>query len=98
MLRIVTLLASGCIVHPSAVCAKTSDTATIALAVGGAIVGIMIIALIITVVVRKNPAWMPALPQGNLIPKANPWAPPDQRVRFGTDCAMQDSGVPLLCW
>ncbi len=93
----VTLLSSACLLRPAPVYAK-ADTTTVALAVGGAILGIIIIAVLITVFVRNSPAWMPALPQGDTTPKSNPWAPPDEGVHFGTRCGIQDGAVPLLCW
>ncbi len=93
-----TLLSSTCLLRAAPVYAKTSDSTTIALAVGGSILGIIIIAVIITVVVRTNPAWMPALPQGDTTAKSNPWARRDEGIHFGAGCGIRDGVVPLVCW
>ena len=96
LVLVVALLSSTCVVRPTPVYA--TDTTTVALAVGGTIVGLMIIALIVTLVVRNNAAWMPALPQGDATLKSNPWAQPESRVRFGSACGIRDGAVPLVCW
>jgi hypothetical protein len=98
MVLVVTLLCGLSAVRPTPVYASGSSTETIAIVIGGVIGGLMIIAVIVTVIVRNNPAWMPALPQGDLAQKSNPWSEPEPRVHFGLGCGMRDGGVPLVCW
>jgi hypothetical protein len=96
MFLVVTLLCGICTVRPAPTYATSSET--IAIVLGGVIGGLMVIAVIVTVIVRNNPAWMPALPQGDLAQKSNPWSEPEPRVHFGLGCGMRDGGVPLVCW
>ena len=96
ILLVVTLLCGLCTVRPTPVYASSSETT--AIVIGGVIGGLMIIALIVTLVIRNNPAWMPALPQGDLTRTSNPWSEPQQRVQFGPRCGMRDGSVPLVCW
>lgn len=94
---VVALLFAICTVRPTPAYAK-SDTTTIAIILGGVIGGLAVIAIIMTLIVRNNPAWMPALPQADAALRASPWDPPADRVRFGTRCGIRDGGVPLVCW
>ena len=94
---IVALVFTLCTVRPTPVYASSSTT-TIAIILGGVIGGLMIIALIFTLIVRNNPAWMPAVPDVGTMMKGNPWDKPDDRVRFGFRCGVRDGTVPLLCW
>jgi hypothetical protein len=97
MVLVVTLLCGLCTVRPTPVYA--SSTETTAIVIGGVIGGLMVIALIVTIFIRNNPAWMPVLPQGDLAQKSNPWPePPQERMHFGLRCGIRDGGVPLVCW
>lgn len=93
---VVTLLCGLCAVRPTPTYATSSTT--IAIVLGGVIGGLMVIAVIVTLVVRNNPAWMPALPEGDIAQRSNPWREPEPRVHFGLGCGMRDGGVPLVCW
>ena len=64
----------------------------------GRLVPALAVAIVVTLIVRNNPAWMPALPQADAALRSNPWERPDDRVRFGLGCGIRDGGVPLLCW
>jgi len=92
----VALVFTLCAVQPTPVYA--SSTETIAIILGGVIGGLMIIAVIMTLIVRNNPAWMPALPQGDGQLRRNPWDRPDDRLRFGWNCGFRDGAMPLVCW
>lgn len=94
---IVALVGALCTVRPAPVYAN-SDTTTIAIILGGVIGGLMIIALIFTLIVRNNPAWMPAVPDVGAMLKANPWDHPSDRQRFRIGCATRDGTVALVCW
>ena len=94
---VVALVFTLCAVRPAPVYANT-DTTTILIILGGVIGGLMIVAIIMTLIVRNNPAWMPALPPGDAALRSNPWDPPDNRVRFGWRCGVRDGALPLVCW
>jgi hypothetical protein len=96
LVLVVTLFFAVCTVRPAPVYA--TDTTTIAIILGGVIGGLALIAVIMTLIVRNNPAWMPALPSADATLKATPWDPPSERVRFGLGCGVRDGGVPLVCW
>lgn len=94
---VVALLVAVCAVRPAPVHAA-SDPATIAIILGGVIGGLALIAVIVTLIVRNNPAWLPAVPAADAALRASPWDKPDDRVRFGLRCGVRDGGVPLVCW
>jgi hypothetical protein len=94
---IVALVGTLCTVQPTPAYAS-SDAATIAIILGGTIGGLMIIAVIITIFVRNNPAWMPAVPDVGAMLKGNPWDQPPDRARFRLGCKARDGTVALICW
>lgn len=96
-LLIVTLVVTLCAGRPQPVLADT-DTATIGIILGVVILGLILISVLLTLLVRNNPAWMPALPDGNPLPGVDAWGPPDDRLRFGWDCRGPDGAMALLCW
>jgi len=93
----VALVFTLCTVKPAPVYANSS-TETILIVLGGVIGGLMIIALIMTLIVRNNPAWMPALPQTEAARRSDPWEGRDQRWRFGWHCGLRDGVMPVVCW
>ena len=93
----IALIFTLCTVKPTPVYAS-SDAATIAIVLGGVIGGLMVVAVIVTLIVRNNPAWMPALPQAEGAQHRNPWDRPDDRVRFGWSCGVRGGAMPLVCW
>jgi len=94
---IVALVGTLCTVRPTPVYAS-SDATTIAIILGGVIGGLAIIALIFTLIVRNNPAWMPAVPDVGAMLKGNPWDQPPDRARFRLGCKAGDGTVALVCW
>lgn len=82
-------------VQPKPAYADT-DTETILIVLGAVFGGLAIIAIVATLLVRNNPAWMPAAPVPDLKRIARDEHPPG--VRFGLDCGWRQGGVPLLCW
>ena len=92
------LLSAICTVRPAPVYASSSSAETVAIILGGTIGGLAIIAIIVTLIVRNNPAWMPALPQDDAALKSNPWDQPAARVQFGWRCGVRGGAVPLICW
>jgi len=97
MVLIVALVGTLCTVRPAPVYAS-SDASTIAIILGGVIGGLAIIALIFTLIVRNNPAWMPAMPDVGAMLKGNPWDRPPDRARLRLGCSTGDGTVALLCW
>jgi hypothetical protein len=86
-----------CAVQPKPVYASSSTT-TILIVLGSVIGGLALFALIMTLIVRNNPAWMPLAPGPDLA-KAHPWEPPESKpIKFGLGCGVRPEGVPLLCW
>ena len=98
LVLVVALLVAICTVRPAPVYASSSSTEQVAIILGSIIGGLALIAIVVTLIVRNNPAWMPALPQADAALRSNPWERPDDRVRFGLGCGIRDGGVPLLCW
>jgi len=94
---IVALLFAVCTVRPAPVFASSSGE-TIAIVIGGVIGGLALLALIITIFVRNNPAWMPVAPDATAALRTTPWDRPHEQVRFGFGCGVRDGGVPLVCW
>ncbi|MDX2166538.1 MAG: hypothetical protein SF182_05720 [Deltaproteobacteria bacterium] len=82
-------------VQPQPVYANT-DTETILIVLGAVFGGLAIIAIVATLLVRNNPAWMPAAPGLDVKHLARDERPPG--VRFGLDCGWRPGGMPLLCW
>lgn len=98
LIVVVTFTVAVCAVKPQPVYAD--DTTTILIILGAVIGGLALFALIMTLIVRNNPAWMPLGPTPDTL-RANryPGAPPGgSPLRFGTDCGVRDGGMPLLCW
>ena len=91
----ITFTVAITVVQPKPAYADT-DTETILIVLGGVIGGLAIIALIMTLIVRNNPAWMPLGPSPDLKRVARDQQPPG--VRFGFDCGWRTGGVPLVCW
>lgn len=98
LVLVVTLLMAICTVRPAPVYASSSSAETVAIILGGVIGGLAIIAIVFTLIVRNNPAWMPALPQDDAALKSNPWDQPAARVQFGWRCGVRGGAVPLICW
>ena len=98
LVLVVALLVAICTVRPTPVYASSSSAETVAAILGGIIGGLALIAVIVTLIVRNNPAWMPALPQADAALRSNPWDRSDERVHFGLGCGIRDGTVPLLCW
>jgi len=83
-------------VQPQPAHADSTDTTTILIILGGVMGGLALIALIATLLVRNNPAWMPAAPDFDLKRVARDQRPPT--TRWGLDCGWRQGGVPLVCW
>jgi hypothetical protein len=98
LIVILTFTVAVAVVQPQPVHADT-DTTTILIVVGAVIGGLALFALIMTLLVRNNPAWMP-FTQGPDLQRYNRFGgpPPEQGVRFGLACASQKAGLPLVCW
>jgi hypothetical protein len=94
---IVTFTVAVAIVRPQPAQADSS-TETILIVLGGVIGGLAILALIMTLIVRNNPAWMP-LAQGPDLQRYDRYRdPPQDGVKFGLRCGIRDGAMPLLCW
>jgi hypothetical protein len=98
LVLVVALLVAICAVRPAPVYASSSSAETVAIILGSVIGGLALIAIVVTLIVRNNPAWMPVLPRADAALQSNPWERPDDRVHFGLRCGIRDGGVPLLCW
>lgn len=97
LIVIVTFTVAVAVVQPQPVQAD-SDTETILIVLGAVIGGLAIFALIMTLIVRDNPAWMP-LAQGPDLQHYDKFrGPPDPGVKFGLGCGVQRDGLSLLCW
>jgi hypothetical protein len=98
LIVILTFTVAVSVVQPQPVHAQ-DDTTTILIVLGAVVGGLAIFALVMTLLVRNNPAWMP-LSQGPDLQRYNRFggAPPEQGVQFGLACASQKAGVPLFCW
>lgn len=94
---LVTFTVAVCVVQPRPVHAD-SDTTTILIILGAVIGGLALFALIMTLIVRNNPAWMPLGPGPEHTRADRGWGDPPGKVRFALDCGMRDGSVPLLCW
>ncbi len=97
LIVIVTFTVAVAIVKPQPVQADSSTT-TILIVVGAVVGGLALVALIMTLLVRNNPAWMP-LAQGPDLERYDRFrGPPDGGVKFGLRCGVHDGSLPLLCW
>lgn len=97
LIVIVTFTVAVAVVQPQPAQADSS-TETILIVVGAVVGGLAIFALIMTLIVRNNPAWMP-LAQGPDLQKYDKFrGPPDPSVKFGLGCGVRDGALPLLCW
>ena len=95
---IVTFTVAVSVVQPHPVYANSDDTTTLLIILGAVIGGLALFALVMTLIIRNNPAWMPIAP-GPDLSKAHPWEAPDSaRVKFGFGCGLRSEGLPLLCW
>lgn len=97
LLVIVTFTVAVSVVQPRPVYADT-DTETILIVLGAVIGGLALFALIMTLIVRNNPAWMPIAPTPDLSRTDRFGRPPDEGVRFGLACGVRNGAMPLLCW
>jgi len=97
MVLVVAMVFTLCTARPAPVYAST-DWTTIAIILGGVIGGLMIVAVIFTLIVRNNPAWMPALPDGDSATRGHAWDRPNDRLRFAWHCGIRDGTMPLVCW
>ena len=97
LLVIVTFTVAVSVIQPQPVMADT-DTETILIVLGAVIGGLALIALIMTLIVRNNPAWMPLGPTPELTRADRFGRPPDEGVRFGLACGVRQGAVPLFCW
>jgi hypothetical protein len=97
LLVIVTFTVAVSIVRPQPVMAET-DTTTILIVLGAVVGGLALIALIMTLIVRNNPAWMPLGPTPDLSKSDRFGRPPDKGVQFGLGCGVRDGALPLICW
>ncbi|MBX3025044.1 hypothetical protein KF840_09055 [bacterium] len=98
LIVIVTFTVTVAVVHPEPVQASSS-TETILIVLGGVIGGLALFALIMTLIVRNNPAWMP-LAQGPDLTRYDKFRdPPDGGgLHFGLRCGVRDGAMPLVCW
>ncbi|MFN8641660.1 MAG: hypothetical protein U0802_08400 [Candidatus Binatia bacterium] len=97
LLVIVTFTVFVAVVQPQPARADSS-TETVLIVVGAVVGGLALFALIMTLIVRNNPAWMP-LTQGPDLHQYDKFhGPPDDGVKFGPRCGIQGGTLPLLCW
>lgn len=98
LIVIVTFTVTVAVVHPEPVHASSS-TETILIVLGGVIGGLALFALIMTLIVRNNPAWMPLAQGPDLTRYDKHRGPPESGgLRFGPRCGVRDGAMPLLCW
>ncbi len=97
LLVIITFTVAVVVVQPEPVMAGT-DTITIVYVLVGVVGGLALIALLMTLLVRNNPAWMPLGPTPDLAKGDRFGRPPDAGVRFGLGCGVRDGALPLICW
>lgn len=94
---ILTFTVAVSVVQPRPVHADT-DTETILIVLGAVIGGLALFALIMTLIVRSNPAWMPLGPAPDIARTDRYGRPPDEGVRFGLGCGIRQGTLPLVCW
>ena len=97
LIVIVTFTVTVAVVHPEPAHANSS-TETILIVLGGVIGGLALFALIMTLIVRNNPAWMPIAPGPDLQRYDRFRGPPESTVHFGLGCGVHDGAMPLVCW
>lgn len=98
LIVIVTFTVAVAVVHPQPVQAN-SDTTTILIVLGSVLGGLALFALIMTLIVRNNPAWMPVAQGPDLTRYDKFRGPPDSGgVHFGLRCGVRDGAMPLVCW
>ena len=99
LIVIVTFTVAVCTVQPRP--AQATDTTTLIIILAGVFGGLAIFAIVMTLIVRNNPAWMSLGPLPDVTRREGLWGggPPGGRpVKFGLDCGIRSEGVPLLCW
>lgn len=84
-------------VQPQPVYADT-DTETILIVLGAVMGGLALLALVVTLFVRNNPAWMPLGPAPEKARTDRYGRPPDDGIRFGLGCGVRNGTLPLVCW
>jgi hypothetical protein len=97
LIVIVTFTVTVAVVHPQPAHASSS-TETILIVLGGVIGGLALFALIMTLIVRNNPAWMPIAQGPDLQHYDRFRGPPERTVHFGLGCGVRDGAMPLVCW
>jgi len=95
LLVAITFTVAVTVVKPTPAHAST-DTTTIIIVLAGVFGGLAIIAIVFTLLVRNNPAWMPLAPGADLARLERDQKPP--AIRFGPACGWREGGMPLLCW
>ncbi len=96
LLVIITFTVAVIVVQPEP--AMATETTTILIVLGSVVGGLALIALLMTLLVRNNPAWMPLGPTPDLAKSDRFGRPPDAGVRFGLGCGVRDGALPLICW
>jgi hypothetical protein len=96
LIVIVTFTVAVAVVQPQPVRADT-DTETILIVLGAVIGGLALFALIMTLIVRNNPAWMP-FTQGPDLQQYDRHRPSADGPRFALGCGVRDGTLPLVCW
>jgi type VI protein secretion system component VasK len=97
LIVIITFTVAVCVVKPQPAHADNS-TETILIVLGAVIGGLALFALIMTLIVRNNPAWMP-IAQGPDLQRYDRFrGPPESTVHFGLGCGVRDGAMPLVCW
>ncbi len=94
---ILTFTVAVSVVQPRPVYADT-DTETILIVLGSVIGGLALLALVLTLIVRNNPAWMPLGPSPDTVRTDRFGRPPDDGIRFGLGCGVRNGTLPLVCW
>lgn len=98
LIVIVTFTVAVCVVQPRPARADSSSTETVLIVLGAVIGGLALFALIMTLIVRNNPAWMP-IAQGPDLQRYDRFrGPPERTVHFGLGCSARDGALPLVCW
>lgn len=97
LIVIVTFTVAVAVIHPQPVRASSS-TETVLIVLGAVIGGLALFALIMTLIVRNNPAWMPIAQGPDLTRYDRFRGPPDSGVHFGLRCGVRDGAMPLVCW
>ena len=98
LIVIVTFTVAVTVVRPQPAHAD-SDTETILIVLGAVIGGLALFALIMTLLVRNNPAWMP-MAQGPDLQRYDKFRGPPESggLKFGLRCGARNGAMPLVCW